>query len=85
MLHADRGFIVLTDDRGNLVPRWTKARKPGEDTIRISQTIVRRVMDSKQRMLLKDIPVDTSESIHGSGIRAAICAPCWTRRATRSV
>jgi len=72
-LQADRGFIVLSDGRGGLVPRWTKARKPGEGSIRISQTIVRRVIESKRAELLKDIPSDASESIRG--IRAAVCAP----------
>ncbi len=72
-LQADRGFIVLTDEHGGLIPRWTKARKPGEGSIRISQTIVRRVIESKQAELLKDIPSDAPESIRG--IRAAVCAP----------
>lgn len=72
-VQADRGFIVLSDGRGGLVPRWTKARKPGEGSICISQTIVRRVIESKRAELLKDIPSDASESVRG--IRAAVCAP----------
>ncbi len=70
---ADRGFVVLADERGGLVPRWTRARNPGEDSIRISQTIVRRVLESKHAELLKDFPRDASDSLRG--IRAAVCAP----------
>lgn len=74
-LHADRGLIVLADDRGELVPRWVKARKPSRDAVCISQTLVRRVVESKQALLLKEIPCDASDSLMGSGISALVSAP----------
>ena len=59
LLQADRGFIVLKTDNGALVPRWIKTRKVGgEDTIRISRTIVKQVMDSKQAILSADATQD---------------------------
>ncbi|MCU0977676.1 MAG: SpoIIE family protein phosphatase [Pirellulaceae bacterium] len=72
---ADRGFIVLTDDQGRLVPRWTKTRRPSDDSIRISQTVIRQVLESKQAQLREVMPgdVQASESLHGIGF--LVCAP----------
>lgn len=79
-LQADRGFIVLRAEDGSLVPRWTKSRRPGQDeTIRISRTIVRRVMDSKEAILSHDVTkddrLDMSQSIAELRIRSMMCAP----------
>lgn len=79
-LQADRGFIVLRGDDGSLIPRWTKARRAGQDEmIRISRTIVRRVMDSKEAILSHDVTkddrLDMSQSIAELRIRSMMCAP----------
>jgi serine phosphatase RsbU (regulator of sigma subunit) len=79
-LQADRGFIVLRGEDGSLVPRWTKARRLGQDeTIRISRTIVRRVMESKEAILSHDVTkddrLDMSQSIADLRIRSMMCAP----------
>jgi len=79
-LQADRGFIVLRSEDGSLIPRWTKARRAGQDeTIRISRTIVRRVMDSKEAILSHDVTkddrLDMSQSIAELRIRSMMCAP----------
>ena len=79
-LQADRGFIVLRGEDGSLVPKWTKARRPGQDeTIRISRTIVRRVMESKEAILSHDVTkderLDMSQSIAELRIRSMMCAP----------
>ena len=79
-LQADRGFIVLRGDDGSLIPRWTKARREGQDEmIRISRTIVRRVMDSKEAILSHDVTkddrLDMSQSIAELRIRSMMCAP----------
>lgn len=79
-LQADRGFIVLRDAEGNLIPRWTKIRRDSSDeTIRISKTIVNEVMTTKQALLSADATSDTrfdmSESIADFKIRSMICAP----------
>jgi len=79
-LQADRGFIVLQMSDGQLVPRWTKNRKQDSDeTIRISRTIVKHVMESKEAILsadaTRDDRLDMSQSIADLRIRSMMCAP----------
>lgn len=79
-IQADRGFIVLKTDSGALVPRWTKVRRPdAEDTIRISRTIIHKVMDTKEAILSADASSDSqfaaSQSIADFRIRSMMCAP----------
>jgi len=80
-LQADRGFIVLRAKDGALVPRWwTKCRKQGdEDTIRISRTIITKVMEGKEAILSADATqdnrLDMSASIADLRIRSMMCAP----------
>jgi len=79
-VHADRGLIVLADHRGDLIPRWIKARQSGREAVCISQTLVRRVVESKQALLLKEIPTDAADSVVASGICAAVCVPLLDSR-----
>jgi serine phosphatase RsbU (regulator of sigma subunit)/pSer/pThr/pTyr-binding forkhead associated (FHA) protein len=76
---ADRGFIVLRDLDGNLVPRWTRTRGDREAAVRISRTMVRRVMDAKEAVLATTQPgqsrFELGESSAGLGIRSMMCAP----------
>lgn len=79
-VQADRGFIVLRSDDGKLIPRWTRVRREDqENTIRISRTIVRHVMDTKQAILSADAASDKlfemSQSIADFRIRSMMCAP----------
>jgi serine phosphatase RsbU (regulator of sigma subunit) len=79
-LQADRGFIVLRDSDGELRPRWTKTRRESqEENIRISRTVMREVMESKQAIISQDATVDdrfsSSESIADFRIRSIIVAP----------
>lgn len=78
---ADRGFIVMQDEEGNLIPRWVKTRgtRDETETIRISKTIVREVMKNKEAILSMDASedsrFDSSQSIADFSIRSMICAP----------
>ena len=78
---ADRGFVVLEDADGNLVPRWVKTRNPQEEaeTVRISRTIIRQVMNAKEPILSFDASddsrFDSAQSIADFSIRSMICAP----------
>ena len=78
---ADRGFIVMQDEEGNLIPRWVKTRGDQDETetIRISKTIVRKVMESREAILSMDASddsrFDSSQSIADFSIRSMICAP----------
>lgn len=79
-LQADRGFIVLEEPGGRLIPRWTKARREeAADSIRISRTICRQVMETKQAILSADAASDQrfemSQSIADFRIRSMMCAP----------
>ncbi|MCA9152794.1 MAG: FHA domain-containing protein, partial [Planctomycetales bacterium] len=79
-LQADRGFVVLQDPQGNLIPRWTKLRREGgSDTIRLSRTVVNEVVRSKQAILSADAAADErfemSDSVADFRIRSMMCAP----------
>jgi phosphoserine phosphatase RsbU/P len=78
---ADRGFIVLRDPLTNkLVPKAIKHRRNDDaQTLRISRTIMRNVMTTKEAILSADAAADSrfdmSESIVDFHIRSMICAP----------
>ena len=80
-VQADRGFIVLrSGPDGVLEPRWTKLRRDGDnENLRISRTIINRVMDSKEAILSADAASDSrfemSQSIANFRIRSMMCAP----------
>ncbi|TWU33804.1 SpoIIE family protein phosphatase [Novipirellula artificiosorum] len=78
---ADRGFVVMEDGQGNLVPQWVKTRQTRDETetVRISRTIIREVMNSGEAILSldasEDARFDSSQSIADFSIRSMICAP----------
>jgi hypothetical protein len=79
-VQADRGFIVLQSPDGKLVPRWVRLRREdAHDTLRISRTIIRHVMESKEAILSADAASDErfemSQSIADFRIRSMMCAP----------
>lgn len=80
-IQADRGFVVLWDrERKVLIPKAVKHRRPdAEDTIRISRTVVKQVMESKEAVLSADAATDArfdmSQSIADFRIRSMMCAP----------
>lgn len=79
-VQADRGFIVLKTPDGKLVPRWVRLRREDErDSLRISRTIIRHVMEHKEAILSADAASDArfelSQSIADFRIRSLMCAP----------
>ncbi len=80
-VQADRGFVVLQDAAtGRLVPRAVKHRRPdAEETVRISRTICKQVMEAKTAVLSADAATDerfdSSQSIADVRIRSMMCAP----------
>lgn len=79
-LEADRGFIILKDEAGNLEPLGVKTRRPGEEeNIRISRTIIDNVMANKRPVISSDAATDDrfdmSQSIVDFRIRSMMCAP----------
>jgi len=86
-MQADRAFIGLKDKDGKLVPRWSNARHSDtEDTIRISRTIVKQVMESRQAILSADAATDSqfdaNQSIVDLRIRSMMCAPLFDSEGT---
>ncbi|TVP98829.1 MAG: FHA domain-containing protein [Planctomycetaceae bacterium] len=78
---ADRGFVVLKDAEGNLIPRWVKMRRADDETksVRISRTIIREAMSSRTALLSLDASndqrFDSSQSIADFSIKSMVCAP----------
>ena len=79
--HADRGCVLLLDDRTQqMIPRAMKHRRPdADDSVKLSRTILKAVMESKETILSADASSDSkfsaSESISSLSIRSMICAP----------
>lgn len=79
-VQADRGFIVMEGPGNSLIPRWVRLRREdANDSLRISRTIVRHVMESRQAILSADAASDErfelSQSIADFRIRSMMCAP----------
>jgi serine phosphatase RsbU (regulator of sigma subunit) len=79
-VQADRGFIVMLTPDGKLIPRWVRLRREdANDTLRISRTIIRHVIDTKEAILSADAASDErfemSQSIADFRIRSMMCAP----------
>ena len=79
--HADRGCVLLLDDRTQqMVPRAMKHRRADADeSVKLSKTILKAVMESKETILSADASSDAkfnaSESISSLAIRSMICSP----------
>ncbi|MEM8736576.1 MAG: FHA domain-containing protein, partial [Planctomycetota bacterium] len=78
-LQADRAFIVLKEGE-ELVPRWIKTRKEEEEsTFRISRTVMREVMDTRESIIsldaTQDERFDMSHSMSDLKIRSMIVSP----------
>jgi serine phosphatase RsbU (regulator of sigma subunit) len=79
--YADRGCIMLKDEEtGKMIPRAMKHRREDEDaTVKLSRTIVNKVLGEKQGILSADATSDdqfqASESIANLSIRSMMCVP----------
>jgi phosphoserine phosphatase RsbU/P len=78
-LQADRGFIVLVEN-GQLIPKWIKTRQEDQqDSFRISRTVMREVMETKEAIISLDASTDErfemAQSISSFRIRSMIVAP----------
>lgn len=79
-VQADRGFIVLRDKEGGLIPKWLKTRQVDmQETFRISRTVIREVMESRHALISLDASSDErfemSQSVTDFRIRSMIVAP----------
>lgn len=84
-LPADRGFLMLRDEHGELSAKVIKSRA-GEDTgtIEISRTIANKALNDKCAILTTDAQVDprfkAGESIRFLGIKSAMCVPLFHKK-----
>lgn len=79
-LQVDRGFVVMLDDNGQLIPQAIKLRSQKDDElIRVSRTIVNYVLERKQAVISSDAGSDNrfdmSQSVADFRIRSLMCAP----------
>jgi adenylate cyclase len=78
-IRCQRGFILLTNPAGELVPEYVWEEKPGAISTPISRTIARKAMTEQVTILTTDARVDprfaAGESIKIHGISSALCAP----------
>lgn len=77
---ADRGSILLKDlETDRLIPTAQKQRRGQDETVRLSRTIVARVLEDKTAILSADAAnderFDASESISSLTIRSMMCVP----------
>ncbi len=79
--YADRGCILMKDGRtGQMVPRAMRHRREEEDsTVRLSRTVVNKVLSEKAGILSADASADNafsgSQSIADLKIRSMMCVP----------
>jgi len=79
--HADRAAILFRDDAtGKMIPKAVKHRREGDDeTVKISRTIMKAVIEQKAGILSADATQDArfeaSESISNLTIRSMMCVP----------
>ncbi len=80
-VYADRGCILLKDEEsGQMVPRAMRHRREDEDTtVRLSRTVINKVLAEKTGILSADASMDSafsgSESIADINIRSMMCVP----------
>jgi len=78
-IRCQRGFILLANATGELVPEFVWEERPGAITTPISRTIARTAMNDRVAILTTDARVDprfaAGESIKIHGISSALCAP----------
>lgn len=79
-LQADRAFVVLKEADDQLVARYIKTRQEDQqDSFRISRTVMKEVMETKQAIISIDASTDErfemAHSISDFRIRSIIVAP----------
>jgi len=78
-IRCQRGFILLANPAGELVPEYVWEEKPGQIATPISRTIARVAMADQVTILTTDARIDprfaAGESIKIHGISSALCAP----------
>jgi adenylate cyclase len=76
---AERGCILLVDEQsGEMIPRCARTRhEDGMDTVRVSRTIINRVLHERNGVLSEDAgsDFDAALSVTDLAIRSVMCVP----------
>jgi adenylate cyclase len=79
LLAADHGVLFLAGPEGELQPAAVRHRKEEDVEVVLSDTLLRRVAETRQAVLTADAIIDSrfsgSESIVAQGIRSAMAVP----------
>jgi adenylate cyclase len=78
ILDADLVAVMLTDDRGALVPKVARERSGAAATRSVPQSIARTAVDDKVAVLSDDAPQDQrfgGDSVLAQKVRSTMCAP----------
>jgi adenylate cyclase len=78
ILDADLVSVMLTDDRGALVPKVARERDGAPATRAVPQSIARTAVDDKVGVLSDDAPQDQrfgGDSVLAQKVRSTMCAP----------
>ncbi len=77
---AERGFVLLKDEAsGALLPQIIRSRTGPAGDLKISKTVLNRVMNAGQAILSKDLAEEfpDSASVSDSKIRSLMCVPLF--------
>lgn len=89
LLAADNAVLFLPNEQGELEPQAVSRRKGGEDEVVVSDTVLKRVTETRQAVLTANAILDSrfssSESIVAQGIRSAMAVPLLTKGALKGV
>jgi len=89
LLAADHGVLFLVDAKGELAPEAVRHRKEQEEEVVVSDTVLKRVLETRQAVLTADAVLDSrfsgSESIVAQGIRSAMAVPLLAKGVLKGV
>lgn len=89
LLAADNGVIFLSGEGGTLTPQAIHKRKQDGGDVVVSDTVLKRVTETRSAVLTADAILDSrfssSESIVAQGIRSAMAVPLLSKGVLRGV
>ncbi|HET9155905.1 MAG TPA: FHA domain-containing protein, partial [Myxococcaceae bacterium] len=89
LLAADHGVIFLVNEQGELVAQAVKHRSGNDEEVVLSDTVLKRVLETRQAVLTADAILDSrfsgSESIVAQGIRSAMAVPLLAKGELKGV
>jgi adenylate cyclase len=89
LLAADNAVVFLADSEGALEPQAVLRRKNDDQEVVVSDTVLKRVCETRSAVLTADAILDSrfssSESIVAQGIRSAMAVPLISKSVLRGV